>query len=296
MDHAPLQGGVLMSTSNLIRRKIYDRASRVVFLLATLVGVAALGILLYRILNDGLGWLDWQFITSFASRFPSKAGILSALFGSLWIIGLTAPIAFILGIGTALYLEEYAQKGWFTNLVQVNINNLAGVPSIVFGILGLGLFVEGFLFGRTILSGALTMALLVLPIIVVASQEAIRAVPQHMRNAAYALGASKWQTIKGVVIPAAFPSILTGFILALSRAIGETAPLIVVGAVTFIAFIPSSPLDPFTVLPIQIFSWTSKPQDDFRAIAAAGIIVLLIVLFTLNATAVYLRNKYQKRY
>jgi phosphate transport system permease protein len=285
-----------MSTSNLIRRKIYDRASRVVFLLATLVGVAALGILLYRILNDGLGWLDWQFITSFASRFPSKAGILSALFGSLWIIGLTAPIAFILGIGTALYLEEYAQKGWFTNLVQVNINNLAGVPSIVFGILGLGLFVEGFLFGRTILSGALTMALLVLPIIVVASQEAIRAVPQHMRNAAYALGASKWQTIKGVVIPAAFPSILTGFILALSRAIGETAPLIVVGAVTFIAFIPSSPLDPFTVLPIQIFSWTSKPQDDFRAIAAAGIIVLLIVLFTLNATAVYLRNKYQKRY
>ncbi|MFY0546231.1 phosphate ABC transporter permease PstA [Brevibacillus sp. H7] len=285
-----------MSTSNLIRRKIYDPASRVVFLLATLVGVAALGILLYRILNDGLGWLDWQFITSFASRFPSKAGILSALFGSLWIIGLTAPIAFILGIGTALYLEEYAQKGWFTNLVQVNINNLAGVPSIVFGILGLGLFVEGFLFGRTILSGALTMALLVLPIIVVASQEAIRAVPQHMRNAAYALGASKWQTIKGVVIPAAFPSILTGFILALSRAIGETAPLIVVGAVTFIAFIPSSPLDPFTVLPIQIFSWTSKPQDEFRAIAAAGIIVLLIVLFTLNATAVYLRNKYQKRY
>ncbi|WP_426983889.1 phosphate ABC transporter permease PstA [Brevibacillus borstelensis] len=285
-----------MSAGNLTRRKIYDRASRVVFLLATLLGVAALGILLYRILSDGLGWLDWQFISSFASRFPEKAGILSALFGSLWIIGITAPAAFILGIGTALYLEEYAKKGWFTNLIQVNINNLAGVPSIVFGILGLGLFVEGFLFGRTILSGALTMALLVLPIIVVASQEAIRSVPQHLRNASYALGASKWQTIRGVVIPAAFPSILTGFILALSRAIGETAPLIVVGAVTFIAFVPSSPLDQFTVLPIQIYSWTSKPQDEFRAIAAAGIIVLLIVLFTLNATAVYLRNKYQKRY
>ncbi|CAM5797005.1 MULTISPECIES: phosphate ABC transporter permease PstA [Brevibacillus] len=285
-----------MSAGNLTRRKIYDRASRVVFLLATLLGVAALGILLYRILSDGLGWLDWQFISSFASRFPEKAGILSALFGSLWIIGITAPVAFILGIGTALYLEEYAKKGWFTNLIQVNINNLAGVPSIVFGILGLGLFVEGFLFGRTILSGALTMALLVLPIIVVASQEAIRSVPQHLRNASYALGASKWQTIRGVVIPAAFPSILTGFILALSRAIGETAPLIVVGAVTFIAFVPSSPLDQFTVLPIQIYSWTSKPQDEFRAIAAAGIIVLLIVLFTLNATAVYLRNKYQKRY
>lgn len=257
-----------MSAGNLTRRKIYDRASRVVFLLATLLGVAALGILLYRILSDGLGWLDWQFISSFASRFPEKAGILSALFGSLWIIGITAPVAFILGIGTALYLEEYAKKGWFTNLIQVNINNLVGVPSIVFGILGLGLFVEGFLFGRTILSGALTMALLVLPIIVVASQEAIRSVPQHLRNASYALGASKWQTIRGVVIPAAFPSILTYFILALSRAIGETAPLIVVGAVTFIAFVPSSPLDQFTVLPIQIYSWTSKPQDEFRAIAA----------------------------
>lgn len=285
-----------MAVNNLTRRKLYDRASNVGFLLATLLGVVALGVLLYRIFSDGLGWLDWQFITSFASRFPEKAGIMSALFGSLWIIGITAPVAFILGIGTALYLEEYAKKGFFTNLVQVNINNLAGVPSIVFGILGLGLFVEGFLFGRTILSGALTMALLVLPIIVVSAQEAIRAVPQHMRNASYALGASKWQTIRGVVIPAAFPSILTGFILALSRAIGETAPLIVIGAVTFIAFVPSSPLDQFTVLPIQIFSWTSKPQDEFRAIAAAGIIVLLIVLFTLNATAVYLRNKFQKRY
>lgn len=285
-----------MAVNNLTRRKLYDRASNVGFLLATLLGVVALGILIYRIFSDGLGWLDWQFITSFASRFPEKAGIMSALFGSLWIIGITAPVAFILGIGTALYLEEYAKKGFFTNLVQVNINNLAGVPSIVFGILGLGLFVEGFLFGRTILSGALTMALLVLPIIVVSAQEAIRAVPQHMRNASFALGASKWQTIRGVVIPAAFPSILTGFILALSRAIGETAPLIVIGAVTFIAFVPSSPLDQFTVLPIQIFSWTSKPQDEFRAIAAAGIIVLLIVLFTLNATAVYLRNKFQKRY
>ncbi|HZG14421.1 MAG TPA: phosphate ABC transporter permease PstA [Candidatus Bathyarchaeia archaeon] len=285
-----------MATTNLGRRKWNDRISRVIFLLATLFGVVALCILLVQIFSQGVNWLDWQFLTSFASRFPQKAGILSALFGSVWIVGITAPIAFILGIGTALYLEEYAKKGWFTNLVQVNINNLAGVPSIVFGILGLGLFVEGFLFGRTILAGALTMALLVLPIIVVSAQEAIRSVPQQMRNAAYALGASKWQAIRGVVLPAAFPGILTGFILALSRAIGETAPLIVVGAVTFIAFVPNSPMDQFTVLPIQIFSWTSKPQDEFRAIAAAGIIVLLIVLFILNATAVYLRNKYQKRY
>jgi len=284
-----------MSVSNSGRRKIIDRMARITFLTATLVGVFALGILLYRIVSEGLGWLDWQFLTSFPSRFPAKAGILSALLGSLWVIGLTAPIAFVLGLGTALYLEEYAKKGWFTNLVQVNINNLAGVPSIVFGILGLGLFVQGLLLGQVILAGVLTMSLLVLPIIVVASQEAIRSVPQHLRNAAYALGATKWQTIRGVVIPAAFPSILTGLILALSRAIGETAPLIIVGALTFVSFVPNSPFDSFTVLPIQIFSWTSRPHDDFRAIAAAGIIVLLIVLFVMNATAVFLRNKFQKR-
>ncbi|MGE5704649.1 MAG: phosphate ABC transporter permease PstA [Clostridia bacterium] len=285
-----------MSTRNLVKRKMFDRASSLVFLLATLLGVVTLAILLVRIFSDGWAWFDWQFLTSFSSRFPAKAGVLSALAGSLWVIGLTAPVAFICGLGTAIYLEEYSKKGWLTQLVQVNINNLAGVPSIVFGILGLGLFVELFAMGRTVLAGSLTMALLILPIIVVASQEAIRSVPQHMRNASYALGASKWQTIVRVVIPAAFPSILTGFILALSRAIGETAPLIVVGAVTFIAFVPTTPLSQFTVLPIQIFSWTSKPQDEFRMVAAAGIIMLLIVLFVLNGTAVYLRNKYQKRY
>lgn len=285
-----------MANTRLLKRKLFDKLSRVVFLAATLFGVVALGVLLYQILSQGVGWLDWQFLSSFASRNPEKAGVLSALMGSLWVIGITAPIAFILGIGTALYLEEYASKGWFTNLIQVNINNLAGVPSIVFGILGLGLFVKMFMLGDTILAGALTMALLVLPIIVVSSQEAIRSVPQHMRNASYALGASKWQTIRRVVIPAAFPSILTGLILSLSRAIGETAPLLVVGAVTFIAFVPTSPFSQFTVLPMQIFSWTSKPQDEFRAVAAAGIIVLLIVLLVMNTTAVYLRNKYQKRY
>lgn len=285
-----------MANTRLLKRKLFDKLSRVIFLAATLFGVVALGILLYQILSQGIGWLDWQFLSSFASRNPEKAGVLSALMGSLWVIGITAPVAFILGIGTALYLEEYASKGWFTNLIQVNINNLAGVPSIVFGILGLGLFVKMFMLGETILAGALTMALLVLPIIVVSSQEAIRSVPQHMRNASYALGASKWQTIRRVVIPAAFPSILTGLILSLSRAIGETAPLLVVGAVTFIAFVPTSPFSQFTVLPMQIFSWTSKPQDEFRAVAAAGIMVLLIVLLVMNTTAVYLRNKYQKRY
>lgn len=285
-----------MSNRNLRVRKLADGLSRMVFLLSTLLGIVALGILLYRIFSDGIGWLDWDFITNFPSRFPEKAGIAAALMGSIWIIVLTAPIAFILGVGTALYLEEYTKKNWFTQLIQVNINNLAGVPSIVYGILGLAVFVQGMMLGQAVLAGVFTMSLLVLPIIVVASQEAIRSVPQHMRNASYALGASKWQTVSRVVIPTAFPNILTGLILALSRAIGETAPLVVVGALTFVAFVPASPMDMFTVLPIQIFSWTSRPQDDFRAIAAAGIIVLLIVLLTMNMLAVYLRNKYQKRY
>lgn len=285
-----------MSNGNLRLRKFADGLSQIIFLLSTLLGIVALSVLLYRIFSDGIGWLDWDFITSFPSRFPEKAGIAAALMGSIWIITLTAPIAFVLGVGTALYLEEYAKKSWLTRLIQVNINNLAGVPSIVYGILGLAVFVQGMMLGQAVLAGVFTMSLLVLPIIVVASQEAIRSVPQHMRNASYALGASKWQTVSRVVIPTAFPNILTGLILALSRAIGETAPLVVVGALTFVAFVPVSPMDMFTVLPIQIFSWTSRPQDDFRAIAAAGIIVLLIVLLTMNMLAVYLRNKYQKRY
>lgn len=276
-------------------RKILDRVSRVVFFLSTMAGVAALAILLYRIVSVGIGCLDWQFLTSFPSRFPDKAGILSALAGSVWVIGLTAPIAFVLGLGTAVYLEEYAKKNWFTRFLQVNINNLAGVPSIVFGILGLGLFVKGMMLGQVVLAGVLTMSLLILPIIVVASQEAIKSVPQHLRDASCALGATKWQTVKGVVIPAAFPGILTGVILALSRAVGETAPLVVVGALAFVSFVPISPLDSFTVLPIQIFNWTSRPQDEFRSLAAAGIIVLLIVLFATNTAAVWLRNKFQKR-
>ena len=279
-----------------MKRKFLDKSSKIVFFLATMVGVVALGTLLYRVFSEGIVWLDWQFLSSFPSRFPEKAGILSALTGSLWVIGLTAPLSFLLGLGTALYLEEYAKKGWFTNLIQVNINNLAGVPSIVFGILGLGLFVQGMMLGQVILAGVLTMSLLVLPIIVVAAQEAVKSVPQHLRNASYALGATKWQTIRRVVIPSAFPGILTGFILALSRAVGETAPLVIVGALTFVAFVPVNPFESFTVLPIQIFSWTSRPQDDFRAIAAAGIIVLLLVLFVMNATAVWLRNKFQKRF
>lgn len=277
-------------------RKWKNRVAAGVFFLATSVGIAALAVLIGAILRDGLPYLTWDFLTNVPSRFPEKAGIRSALFGSLWLMALTAPVAFVLGVATAIYLEEYAKPGRLTRLIQTNIHNLAGVPSIVFGILGLTLFVRGLGFGRSVLAGALTMALLVLPIIVVAAQEAIRAVPNSLRHASYALGATRWQTIRRVVLPAALPSILTGTILAMSRAIGETAPLIMIGALTFVAFVPTSPLDAFTVLPIQIFNWISRPQEAFHHLAAAGIIVLLLVLLSMNLTAVLLRNTFQKRY
>ncbi|MCF6093714.1 phosphate ABC transporter permease PstA [Microaerobacter geothermalis] len=278
------------------KRKRINQINHWLFFAGTSVGIITLAILIYSILSKGLGWFDWQFLTSFPSRFAEKAGIKSALWGSIWLIALTAPISFILGVGTAIYLEEYAKKNWFSKLIQININNLAGVPSIVFGILGLTLFVRGIGFGRSLIAGALTMSLLILPIIVVSAQEAIRAIPETIRNASYALGSTRWQTIRNIVLPAAFPSILTGTILALSRAIGETAPLIMIGALTFVAFTPKSIFDSFTVLPIQIFNWTSRPQEEFQYVAAAGIMVLLIVLLTMNSIAIYLRNKFQRRF
>nr|MBO2469166.1 phosphate ABC transporter, permease protein PstA [Bacillota bacterium] len=281
---------------HLAVRKWKNRVAAGAFFLATSVGIAALAVLIGAILRDGLPYLTWDFLTNVPSRIPEKAGIRSALFGSLWLMVLTAPVAFVLGVATAIYLEEYAKPGRLTRLIQTNIHNLAGVPSIVFGILGLTLFVRGIGLGRSVLAGALTMALLVLPIIVVAAQEALRAVPSSLRHASYALGATRWQTIRRVVLPAALPSILTGTILAMSRAIGETAPLIMIGALTFVAFVPTSPLDAFTVLPIQIFNWVSRPQEAFHHLAAAGIIVLLVVLLSMNLTAVLLRNKFQKRY
>lgn len=288
--------GRMDAEKRLVVRKWANRVAAGVFFLATMLGIAVLVVLISAILRDGLPWLSWEFLTNFPSRIPEKAGIKSALFGSLWLMALTAPIAFVLGVATAIYLEEYAKPGRLTRIIQTNIHNLAGVPSIVFGILGLTLFVRGIGLGRSVLAGALTMALLVLPIIVVAAQEAIRAVPNSLRHASYALGATRWQTIRRVVLPAALPSILTGTILAMSRAIGETAPLIMIGALTFIAFVPTSPLDAFTVLPIQIFNWVSRPQEAFHHLAAAGIIVLLIVLLSMNLTAVLLRNTFQKRY
>jgi len=264
-------------------------------LAATFLGIVVLGTLIFEVFQEGSKWLDWEFITSFPSRFPARAGIRSALFGTLWLMGLTALFVFPIGVGASVYLEEYAPKNWLISAIRLNISNLAGVPSIVYGILGLTLFVRAMALERSVMAGALTIALLILPIIIIASQEAIRAVPVALRQGAYALGATRWQTTWNIVLPQAMPGILTGTILALSRGIGETAPLIMIGALTFIAFSPTNPLDPFTVLPIQIFNWTSRPQEDFRGIAAAGIIVLLAILFVMNAGAIILRNRYQRR-
>jgi phosphate transport system permease protein len=278
----------------LKRRNWYNRFSYGVFLASTCVGILVLIALITDILINGIGWLNWDFFNSFPSRHAEEAGIKSAIYGTIWVIAFTAPVAFAIGVGTAIYLEEYAKKNWFTRFIQLNISNLAGVPSIVFGILGLTLFVRGMDLGRSILAGSFTMALLILPIIVVASQEAIRAVPNDLRFGSYAIGGTKWQTIRRIVLPAAMPGILTGNILALSRAIGETAPLIMIGALTFVAFTPISPMDLFTVMPIQIFNWISRPQEEFQYVAAAGIIVLLAMLIIMNSVAIFLRNKFQK--
>lgn len=279
----------------LAARRRFDSACAAVFALCALSGIAALLILLADVAKDGLPWLKWNFLTATPSRFPDKAGIKTALMGTAWLLGLTAPIAIPIGIGAAIYLEEFAPRNWLTRLCETNIGNLAGVPSIVYGLLGLTVFVRFLGLGRSVLAGAMTMALLVLPIVIVNAQEAIRAVPVSLRHASMALGATRWQTVRSVVLPVAMPGILTGTILSMSRAIGETAPLIMIGALTFIAFVPVSPLDPFTVLPIQIYNWVSRPADDFRSIAAAGIIVLMAVLLAMNALAVWLRIRFQRR-
>ncbi len=256
--------------------------------------VLILGILLYQIISDGYRWVDWQFMTSYPSRFPEKAGILSAFVGTLWLVSLTALLAIPTGVLAAIYLEEYAPKNRWTQLIEVNIANLAGVPSIVFGILGLALFVRFMGLNRSVIAGAMTMSLLILPVIIIAAKEAIRAIPNSLRQAAFALGATRWQVVRAHVLPAALPGILTGIILALSRAIGETAPLIMIGALTYVAFLPESPMDEFTALPIQIFNWTARPQETFHELAAGGIIVLLGVLLLMNALAVYIRYRGSK--
>ncbi|RKD75657.1 phosphate transport system permease protein [Sinobaca qinghaiensis] len=282
--------------SNEKKRQLKNKIFKGIFFGAVLFSLLMLLILLVRIFTQGIGFLNWEFMTSFASRNADEAGIQAAIVGTFWMMVVTAPVAFVLGVGTAVYLEEYAPTNKFTALIQMNISNLAGVPSIVFGLLGLTIFVRELSMGRSVLAGGLTMALLILPIIVVASQEAIRSVPSEMREASFGMGATKWQTMFRIIFPAALPGILTGNILALSRAIGETAPLIMIGALTYIAFLPDNVFSQFTVMPIQIFNWTSRPQEEFHFIAAAGIIVLLAMLLLMNSIAVWIRNKFQQRF
>ena len=278
------------------QRNAIGRGFAALTIVSTLLGVAVLVALLIDVFSDGAAQVDGEFLTSYPSRFPENAGLRSALLGTLWMLVVTAAIAFPLGVGAAVYLEEYAPANWLTRFIQLNIANLAGVPSVVYGLLGLGLFVRWFALGRSILAGAMTMALLILPLIIVASREAIRAVPDGQREASYALGATKWQTVFRTVLPAAGGGILTGTILALARAIGETAPLITIGALTYIAFDPTGPMDLFTVLPIQIFNWVSLPQEGFSDLAAGGIVILLIVLLLANSIALFVRFRLQRRF
>ncbi|MBI3311961.1 MAG: phosphate ABC transporter permease PstA [Candidatus Omnitrophica bacterium] len=279
----------------IARQKLAEGIFKVAAIGALIIAIGSLAILLIDIFSDGLGRVNWQFLTSFPSRKPEQAGILSALVGTASIMVLTGFFAFPIGVGAAVYLEEYGRKGWFARLVEVNIANLAGVPSVLYGLLGLELFVRMAGFGRSLLAGGLTMALLVLPIVIIASREALKTVPPSIREASYALGGSRWQTIWHQVLPMAFPGILTGCILAFSRAIGEAAPMITIGALAYIAFLPSSVTDSFTVMPIQIFNWVSRPQKGFFECAAAAIVVLLAVLLLMNAVAIFLRHRYQKK-
>ncbi len=278
------------------RRNAIGRGFALLTIVSTLLGIAVLIALLIDVFGDGGAQVDGHFLTNYPSRFPEDAGLRSALLGTLWMLVLTAIIAFPLGVGAAVYLEEYAPNNWLTRFIQLNIANLAGVPSVVYGLLGLGLFVRWFALGRSLIAGAMTMALLILPLIIVASREAIRAVPDSQREASYALGATRWQTVFRTVLPAAGGGILTGTILALARAIGETAPLITIGALTFIAFDPTGPMDLFTVLPIQIFNWVSLPQREFHDLAAGGIVILLIVLLLANSIALFVRFRLQRRF
>ncbi len=278
----------------LARRKLKERIFRYLVISFSWFSVCILVVLIFSILRDGLHILKPHFFTSFPSRFPAKAGILAPLVGSFWVMTLTAAISIPVGVTSALYLEEYARKNKFSDLLQVNIATLAGMPSIVYGLLALTVFVRLFKFDHSILSAALCMSLLVLPTIIIASQGAIRAVPNSLREAGYALGARRYQVVFGQVLPAAMPGIMTGIILAISRAMGESAPLILLGALSYVAYLPKSIMDSFTVLPVQIFNWAGRPQPEFHALAAGAIIVLIVFLFALNLGAVIIRNRYQR--
>ena len=279
-------------------RLLLNNVSKYIFLLATLFGLIVLSILIYRVVSDGIGWINFDFLTGKLSTQPERAGIMGAILGTFWLMLVVTPITMFLGVGTAIYLELYAKKGFLQALIQTNISNLAGVPSIVYGILGMTVFARVMNLGNIALAGGLTMSLLILPIVIVASQEALRAVPNPLSEASYGMGATKWQTIKNIILPVALPGILTGAILSLSRAIGETAPLVVIGIPALLIPFPGSIFDKFTVLPMQIYYWTldSSLTAEYANLAAATIIVLLFCLLILNSTAIIIRNKFQKQH
>lgn len=277
------------------KNKIIDRLFGALGVFCTSIGLVMLAALLIKIFGDGWNRLDGDFFMALPSRFAEKAGILTAWTGTLWILALTTLIVIPVGVGAAIYLEEYSKKGFLSRLLEINIANLAAIPSIIYGILGLAIFVRTLALGESVLSGALILSLLIMPIIIVATREALRSVPKTIKEASYALGASKWQTIWRQTLPAAAGNIITGIILAISRAIGETAPLIMIGALTYVPFVAKSPMDEFTVLPIQVFNWISRPQEAFAINAAAGIIVLLTIVFLMNGLAVFIRNRARKR-
>jgi phosphate transport system permease protein len=293
---APAPAPTFATPSGSVR--LLDWAFVVLLAVLTSVGLVVLAALLVDTGIDGIPQLSWAFLSNFPSAFPEKAGIQSAIWGTLWLMGVVALVIIPLGIATAIYLEEYADRSkWWNRTIEVNIQNLAAVPSIVYGILGLAYIVRGPLdLGRTVLAGGLTLSLVVLPVVIITSREAIRAVPPSIKEGALALGATQWQAIWRQLLPSSIPGIATGVILSLSRAIGETAPLILVGAATFVAFNPTGLDSPFTALPLQIFSWISQPNAEFQALAAAAIVVLLVMLITLNAVAIWLRNRYQQRW
>ncbi len=285
-----------MKDSRVKRRLFLNHAFKYLFLAMTMTSILFLAVLLVRIISQGTGYLNFDFLRNNSAPFPEEAGLFSGIIGSLYLMLLIAPITLIVGVGTAFYTTEYSKDNKFTRFIQVNIQNLAGVPSIIYGLLGLTFFVHILNLGYTLISGVLTMSLLILPIIIVSSQESINALPKEIKEASIALGATKWQTIWKIVLPAALPGILTGSILALSRAIGETAPLIIVGAATAIYTLPSSLMSRYTAMPIQIYNWTSRPQEEWQFVAGAGIIVLLVILLLMNTIAIVIRNKYQSRY
>jgi phosphate transport system permease protein len=285
-----------LASGRRVERSLRALVFQVALILCLLIGLLTLATLLVDVFAKGLPRLNGDFVSDLDSRLASRAGIRPALVGTAWLMGLVAVISFPVGVGAAVYLEEFAPKNRITTFLEVNIANLAGVPSIIYGLLGLAVFVRMMSLGRSILAGALTLVLLILPVIIVAAREALRAVPDSIRQAALAVGATEWQTVWRQTLPAALPGTLTGLILGLSRAIGETAPLITLGALTYVNFVPAGPLDRFTAMPIQIFNWVSRPQSEYQNVAAAGIILLLGVLLAMNAIAIVLRNRYERKW